>query len=1144
MRALWRHWSSVDASKQQRLEPSQNAMKRVITSRSFGVSHTRLLLTQLHFHRPSTYPLLLAPSCESSTPSHQLSSVARLSSWTQYLRRQYPWFFAETGQTTRPSVWLSKRESGQQWPEWFTSKKMSAPDSNNTASQSYLSKLSPWNRSPAIPPSKGKDGEPEPSPLQQQKGVDHVVSHRHRLSLRQYPRDCPPVRPCWFHAVDVPKRRPHPAGERKEEKPPAAPKKYAAFSVTDSKAIEAAFQKLLEQEDAAGGAQVDSQLGDAGLQGKDQNKRSDGKANTNLRDDKKTYKVPVNEDYLFDVDVERRELAPAYWLGPVYDVRRGTWFYQDGSTQRPCDENLAAQLEEGYLKIKPWRFSQSPLTQKQRSASQPRARPTSWTPGQLNADGATPPASTQLTPQASTGDLRAQAAEQAASRSQNPLETGQVEQPQNTYRLFGSHMNSVVTYQDATTAWLLTDDFLSRMNYSVYQRFAGGGHFAGIKLTRGYINPEKKLAITDKDANTADGKKSPPTGQSTKDAGEHLDPQAEEQQSKRPTSSETRRQNLQRQMSSLLEDPSTKEDPAKQDEEVRRRDEREIEEDYRETEGEDQGREIEHLILVTHGIGQRLGLRLESVNFVHDVNTLRKTIKAVYADSPDLRALNAELEDAERVNSRVQVLPICWRHLLDFPKQSLRHNRQEHDLADTEIEDEEFPSLEDITVEGVPAVRNLITDLALDILLYQSPAYKDHISRIVVSECNRIHKLFLDRNPTFNGKISFIGHSLGSAIMFDILCTQGQQLEKKHQRDKHALKLNFEVEDFYALGSPIGLFQMLKGKTIVGRENATTRRRSATTSMDDAVLDPPTLSKASTSLRNPSALPDASISSPKCTQIFNIFHPTDPISYRVEPLISPAMASLKPQPLPYTKRGIFGAPMGQGLTGIGARVSQSMSSMWSSMASSLLTRGLGYTGNEPTQMPNGQSASKSSGPLSMSQSAPSTSAGAVSATAGLPPTEIAKISSSDLQQTKVAADAMAAGKTGQHPPTLIDAELETLYAGYQKRRKSVQADSETRDLGAGAVGSPEWKEAEERAKKLRREEEKVRRLNANGRVDYAIQEGVFDINLIAAIASHLSYWSDEDVSHFIISQLLSRHRIVVRPERAASGGGQGSKTFG
>lgn len=46
---------------------------------------------------------------------------------------------------------------------------------------------------------------------------------------------------------------------------------------------------------------------------------------TNL---KGNVKVPVNEDYLFDVDIKERELAPAYWLGPVYDTRRGTWFHQ------------------------------------------------------------------------------------------------------------------------------------------------------------------------------------------------------------------------------------------------------------------------------------------------------------------------------------------------------------------------------------------------------------------------------------------------------------------------------------------------------------------------------------------------------------------------------------------------------------------------------------------------------------------------------------------------------------------------------------------------------------------------------------------------------------------------------------------------
>ncbi|KAI7683895.1 hypothetical protein KC353_g21341, partial [Hortaea werneckii] len=374
------------------------------------------------------------------------------------------------------------------------------------------------------------------------------------------------------------------------------PKKFASFSVRDSKAIEAAFQDLLEEdENEEARTKLESKVGDISLQG-NAAAIADGKPNSNLRDGssrRPTRKVAVNEDYLFDVDVEARELAPAYWHGPVYDVRRGTWFYQDGNTQRPCDENLAAQLEEGYLKVKAWRLpsAQQAQSQKQRSSSQPRARPTSWTPGQDASVAAKAKVadSTPITPHSSSGDLRSRAAEQAANQTSqtNTLEN-QGEQPQNTYRLFGSHMNSVVTYQDATTAWLLTDDFMSRMSSTMYSRFAGGGHFAGVKMTRGYVNPGKK---PESKSEKAAGKSA--SKDQTDKPSENAESSGEEQ---RQSTSEVRRQNLTRQMSSLLEDPS-REDPEKQDEEARRLDQREIEDDYRETEGDEQGREIEHLIL-------------------------------------------------------------------------------------------------------------------------------------------------------------------------------------------------------------------------------------------------------------------------------------------------------------------------------------------------------------------------------------------------------------------------------------------------------------------------------------------------------------------------------------------------------------------
>lgn len=138
------------------------------------------------------------------------------------------------------------------------------------------------------------------------------------------------------------------------------------------------------------------------------------------------------------------------------------------------------------------------------------------------------------------------------------------------------------------------------------------------------------------------------------------------------------------------------------------------------------------------------------------------------------------------------------------------------------------PALEDITIEGMAFARSLISDLALDVLLYQS-SYREQISHIVLKECNRIYKLFKERNPEFKGKVHLMGHSLGSAIFFDILCRQKARPKPERRQSSyfwpsHELKLkevpdrdsdvqfDFDVEDFFCLGSPVGLFQMLKGR--------------------------------------------------------------------------------------------------------------------------------------------------------------------------------------------------------------------------------------------------------------------------------------------------------------------------------------------
>ncbi|KAI9783477.1 MAG: hypothetical protein M1816_001359 [Peltula sp. TS41687] len=1008
---------------------------------------------------------------------------------------------------------------------------MSSPE-NKSYLPAGLASFSPWSSRPSTPkPVAGAESDKHG----QQRGGDHTVSHRHRFFMREYPSDCPPLQVRWFYAVDVAKRKPNSVAQA--SKPPPVPKKYVPFSAKDSRAMETAYQKLVSEEDAMETRRSSQKATET------PHAKPDG--NTNLAG---SVKVPCNEDYLFEVSLKERELAPAYWLGPVYKVIRGSWFTVEGSNLRPCDETLATQLEEGYLKIKPFRYANQ-----RRASSQPR--PSSST-DPVNAAlmqkagesiGQYPSDDLEVQLKGDRTDART-VVKEASRSSPQP-------QPQ-THRLFGPYMNQTVTYEDGKTAWIVTDDFLSRMSSTVYQRF-GGGYRGGLKVVRGYSEPKKTKEVKSDGEKKGDAMVSgsaetePGSGKQDSPHGERRLSGPDRDTSQLPASpavnaeSTTRMQTIERQISDLAASTRIK-DPDQQEEEARRREEKAMEDDYRDDEGVDQDREIEHLILVSHGIGQRLGMRMESVNFVLDVATLRSTLKSVYASSADLQALNNEALEKLPKNSRVQVLPVCWRHLLDFPKQRVQPNQKEQDLGDmTSLDAEEnYPSLQDITLEGVPAVRSLISDLALDILLYQS-AYKEHIIAIVRQECNRIFKLFSEKNPNFKGHVSLLGHSLGSAIMFDILCDQRDRprsgvatSERRSSHDKASSKegeeagldLDFEVDSFFCIGSPIGLFQMLNGRTIAARQSSPPSPSSSDIGLaqKSSLADPVSISNAAADKNSSRDHLSATVSSPKCARLYNIFHPTDPISYRIEPLISPAMASLPPQALPYTKKGIFGAPVSQGLSGIGARVGQSVSGLWTSfssgIATSILNRSLGISGEDILKTP-AQNVGQLGGRPSSIGAGTNISGGDVIATT--PTTRaVQAVDRGDDKKRKLESDMSTSDLAGERPPTLIDGELETLYSGFQKRRKSHQSGG-GQDLGETA----EWQALEETARRIKNQELKVRALNPNGRVDYSIQEGVFDISLIASIASHLQYWSEPDLAHFIISQLLSSHRVLARRDK-------------
>ncbi|KAI0881795.1 DDHD domain-containing protein [Annulohypoxylon maeteangense] len=993
--------------------------------------------------------------------------------------------------------------------------------------KSYLAtavdSINPWNISRSSTPApKETASKPKPIastvPTAAKKADDHSTNTFYGQSFKRYPLECPPLNVMWFHAVDVPKRKPNFLKTKKEDDTAkqTPPKKFVAFSKNDSRSIENAYQKLLEEAED----ERDRSLGNGSIRSRSRRRRavsSEEKANTAAdKDDdnpRSSIRVPVNEDFLFDVDIEERELAPVYWLGPIYEIRRGSWFYQEGSTLRPCEENLAAQLEEGYLKIKPWTYPS------------PRLRSNSGMH--------------DVTPKASSENLKATAKSQTDnSLKPQPAQPATPHQPQ-TYRLFGTYMNSIATYQDSNTAWLSSESVFSWVTSTVYQRFAGGGYMNGVKLVRGYSEPGKS-----KDGKDVKDGKRPPTPTTATLPPEKEDekqekalkrrsappsirsdnvPDRDEEDDETTTEAQRRGNRLKRQFASFVE---TSEDPEKQEEQIRKREELEIQDDYNDQDGETQGREIEHLVLVTHGIGQLLGLRMESVNFVHDVNLLRKTIKAVYTHSADLKTLNKDGEN-DPGNCKIQVLPVCWRHLLDFPK---RKKKGETDLGDVTADEDEYPSLEDITIEGVAFARSLISDLALDVLLYQS-AYREQIAEIVSKESNRIYKLFMERNPEFKGKVHIIAHSLGSAIMFDILCRQKErpkptevalrsplrfftsQERLEPPRDPRDLAFDFDVENLFCLGSPIGLFQMLKGRTIGARSNP--NALPSESPLNTEYVDDPFLSSTVGTDQHLSAITGLpfSVSSPKVGQLFNIFHPSDPISYRLEPLILPAMSSLKPQVLPYTKKGIFGAVAPQGLSGFGVKVGQSVSGLWSSfsagIASNILNRSLGLTNQD---VANFNANNNPSQPLPPGAGTNIVGGGVIDINA--------QSEKTDARKKALARQNSSSGSDG-NSGTLIDDDLETLYSRFQKKRVEDHKNSASHAEEGKELGEA-WAAEELKAQKLKREEAKVMALNRNGRVDYSIQESALDFNPINTIASHMAYWQDEDVSHFMISQMLAK----------------------
>ncbi|XP_011370646.1 triacylglycerol hydrolase DDHD2 isoform X5 [Pteropus medius] len=316
--------------------------------------------------------------------------------------------------------------------------------------------------------------------------------------------------------------------------------------------------------------------------------------------------------------------------------------------------------------------------------------------------------------------------------------------------------------------------------------------------------------------------------------------------------------------------------------------------------------QIDHLVFVVHGIGPACDLRFRSI--VQCVNDFR---------SVSLNLLQTHFKKAQENQQigRVEFLPVNW------------HSPLHSTGVDVD--------LQRITLPSINRLRHFTNDTILDVFFYNSPTYCQTIVDTVASEMNRIYTLFLQRNPDFKGGVSIAGHSLGSLILFDILTNQKDSLgdidsEKdlpnivkdqgdtptleedlkklqlseffsifeKEKVDKEALalctdkdlqemgvplgprrkilnyfrtrkismvsvkypRLIYKPEIFFAFGSPIGMFLTVRGLKRI----------------------------------------DPNYKFPTCKGFFNIYHPFDPVAYRIEPMVVPGV-EFEPMLIPHHK---------------------------------------------------------------------------------------------------------------------------------------------------------------------------------------------------------------------------------------------------
>ncbi len=478
-------------------------------------------------------------------------------------------------------------------------------------------------------------------------------------------------------------------------------------------------------------------------------------------------RIPVGISRLHVVEMPSLKMGPIYW-DPVHDVSsvvRGTWFYKD--TMWPVESDLANQIEEGYEYMKPWTptyVDELNSCMEIGPEAEIKVCHKIWPPEEQPADHSRPATARSKqsllntpTDNLSPDEQDRQQAIVAAGLSENKA-AGVLNGFEATSRLFAK---SSIIYANGRDAQILKPSLLpsvakGRKPLGPIRK----GRTVGIPVVRGFDTqawenlypPSKKAAAAKVASETARTMQAATAGS----------------------------QGMQKSCPACL---SADARPKPTD-----------------------------LVLVIHGIGQKLSERVESFHFTHAINAFRRQVNVELASESVKPWLRQEL-------GTVMVLPINWRSTVKLEDGSIIEPDSNADDKDpTKV----HYGLKDITPETIPAVRGLISDVMLDIPYYLSH-HKPKMIEAVIREANRVYRLWCINNPGFHehGRVHLLAHSLGSVMAIDILSNQPTRLPKSldfRTTTARADMFEFDTKSVFFCGSPAGFFLLLNRALLLPRK--------------------------------------------------------------------------------------------------------------------------------------------------------------------------------------------------------------------------------------------------------------------------------------------------------------------------------------